>query len=66
MEVKTELSDEVFCQKAEQKGIKLTPLSQYYLEPPETVEHIFIINYSSLAEDCMKEAIERIYLCLSA
>lgn len=63
MEVKTELSDETFCQKAEQKGIKLTPLSQYYLHPTKTVKHIFIVNYSSLAEECMEEAIHRIYQC---
>lgn len=65
MEVKTELSDEVFCQKAEQRGIKLTPLSQYYVEPPKTVKHVFIVNYSSLSEECMAEAIERIFQCVS-
>lgn len=63
MEVKTKLSDETFCRKAEQKGIKLTPLSQYYLRPTKTVKHIFIVNYSSLDEECMEEAIHRIYQC---
>lgn len=64
MKLKTDLPDDVFCQKAEQKGIKISSLSQYYIQPPETVKHIFIVNYSSLSEDVMEEAIMKIYQCL--
>lgn len=65
MKLKTDLSDEIFCRKALQKGIKISSLSQYYVDPPENVKHIFIVNYSSLSEDVMEEAIMRIYQCIA-
>lgn len=61
MHVCTTLSDEDFCIKAEQKGIKISSLSQYYFSAPQTTMHTFIINYSSIQEDAIEEAIERLY-----
>ena len=56
MKIDTPLSDREFCMYAEQKGIRLTALSHYYSLPTH-VEHYFVINYSSVQEDRIKEAI---------
>lgn len=61
MKIKTDLDDGDFCRKAEQHGIKLSPLSQYYVNAPDTARHIFVMNYSSLSEDRIEEAIQRLY-----
>ena len=50
--------------KLEQSGVKLSSLSQYYQAPPDTVKHIFIINYSFVSEDNMEKAVELIYCML--
>lgn len=64
LKLKTELPDKEFLQKLEQSGVKLFSLSQYYQSPPETVNHIFIINYSYVSEKNMEKAIEIIYRAL--
>lgn len=61
LKLKTTLSDYAFCLKAEQKGVKLKPLSDYYVNEKEQTEHIFVINYSSVETEVMKEAIQKIY-----
>ena len=61
LKLKTTLSDHAFCLKAEQKGVKLKPLSDYYMDEKEQTEHIFVINYSSVETEVMKEAIQKIY-----
>ena len=48
----------------EHSGIKLSSLSQYYQVPPEAAEHIFIINYSFVAEENLEKAIQMIYRAL--
>lgn len=64
LKINTELSDKEFLLKLEQSGIKLSCLSQYYQIPPKEVEHIFIINYSFVAEENVDNAIRLIYLAL--
>lgn len=66
MKIETKLSDEEFCKKAEQNGIKISSLSQYYAHAPAEVEHIFVINYSSLSEDMIQEAIKGLYQTFKA
>ena len=56
MKIDTTLSDREFCMYAEQKGIKLSALSHYY-SLPTNVEHYFVINYSSVQEEHIPEAI---------
>ena len=60
MQLDTPLSDQDFCIQAKNQGIKIAPLSGFYTNPPENVEHIFLINYSSLPNHIMEEAIERL------
>ena len=63
MEIKTKLTDEELITKALNAGIKLSSLSQYY-EGESNVSHTFIINYSSVKKENMKEAINALYSCL--
>lgn len=60
MKIDTSLSDREFCMYAEQKGIKLSALSHYY-SLPTNVEHYFVINYSSVQEEHIAEAIQILY-----
>ena len=61
MRVDTELSDEQFCRKALAQGVKISALSQYFMTPPPSAAHVFIINYSSLEEEIMEKAVEILY-----
>ena len=61
LKINTEISDKEFLLKMEQFGIKLSSLSQYYQSPPKEVEHIFIVNYSFVAEENIDKAIQLIY-----
>lgn len=61
MKADTPLSDEEFCLRASEQGIHITSLSQYYQTPPVNSQGVFLINYSSVPEDRMKEAVDRIY-----
>ena len=64
MYINTKLSDDLFLQRVNNKGIKLSSLSGYYKIPPKSTEHLFIINYSSIKTECMEEAVKRLYECL--
>lgn len=64
LKINTQLPDTEFLLKLERSGIKLSSLSQYYQTPPKEVEHIFIINYSFVAEENMEKAIQMIYRAL--
>lgn len=61
MKINTSLDDDVFCEKALEQGVKISALSQYYIQPPASAAHVFIINYSSLTEDAMERAIQTLY-----
>lgn len=64
MQIKTDIPDDLFIQKAQTKRIKLSSLSRFYINPPKSTEHIFIINYSNVKKEDMEEAVRRIYECL--
>lgn len=64
LKINTGLSDKEFLLRLEQSGIKLSSLSQYYQTPPKEVEHIFIMNYSYVAEENIEKAIQLIYRAL--
>lgn len=65
LKLQTHDSDEVFCQKAAQYGIRILPLSQYYIDSQKAERHVFIINYSSVEEAVMEEAIQKIWQILN-
>ena len=59
LKVKTTLSDEEFCNRALEKGVRIGALSDYYIVA-EPSQHEFIINYSSVPETQMKKAIQQL------
>lgn len=61
MKVDTALPDDVFCLQAGEQGIRITSLSQYYQYPTEDSQGIFLVNYSSVPEERMEEAVEKLY-----
>lgn len=60
MEVQTALTDEEFCKRAEEKGVRIGALSDYYTEATPS-EHQFIINYSGLSEKTLGMALNVLY-----
>ncbi len=58
MQIDTKLSDEDFVGAAKKRGVKLAPLSTYYYENQEMVQHTFVINYSSIPLDRIEEVVE--------
>ena len=54
------VSDEIILKKAKSQGLRLACLSQYYHQdsPPEA--HTFVMNYSAIHPEHMKEAIARL------
>lgn len=65
IKIDTTLSDKELLQKAEQLGLKLSCLSQYYYENKEAPAHVFIINYSFINPDHIKEAVSRLNKCIN-
>lgn len=61
MKIKTTLPDNEVVLKLQQKGIKVTALSQYYKEASNNSEHVFIINYSFVKEENLEMAVKTIY-----
>ncbi len=60
MKIKTRLSDEDFCKRANEKGIRIGALSDYYTEATPS-EHQFIINYSALSLKNLEKALNALY-----
>lgn len=56
--IKTSLTDEEFCQKAELCGVHIAALSTFYHDVTKSSEHYFIVNYSSTSETAMRDAIQ--------
>lgn len=50
--------DEKFILQARQRGVKLVPLSMYYHHKNRAPEHTFLINYSSLSDKTLTQAVE--------
>ncbi len=63
MHIKTQVSEEDFIQKAEQFGIRISCLTQYYTNHCPSEEHLYIINYSYIEPEHMEAAIAKLYQC---
>jgi len=64
MNIKTSLSDSAIIQKAEQEGLRISCLSQYYHNVASSAQHTLIINYSGIESDKIEEAIHRLSKCI--
>lgn len=60
LSVDTSVPDEMILQRAKQQEIRLAPLSQYYCQDCSFAEHTFVMSYSSIHPEHMKEAIARL------
>ena len=60
MKINTRLSDEEFCKRANEKGVRIGALSDYYTEATPS-EHQFIINYSALASKNLDKALNALH-----
>ena len=58
MKIKTGISDEEFCSKALEKGVRVAFLSEYMQGFNESAQHTMVVNYSGLEEEKLKKAIE--------
>lgn len=63
--LQTEWSDQCLSEQLKQQGIKMRPLSEYFLTAENSREHYFIINYSCVDLEKIPEACERIRQLLS-
>lgn len=61
LEIKTDLPDSVLKERAEEKGIKISCLSDYYYGEKADSQHKIVINYSSLTEDITEKAVELLF-----
>ena len=62
--IQMDQTDEEFCKACMENEIKIVPVSDYYQSKKESAKHVFIINYSSILEENMDEAVDRIYQAL--
>ena len=58
--VKTKLSDKELINKAYEKGIRISCLSNYYYNKENAINNVIVINYSSLDKETINEAIEKL------
>lgn len=61
--VKTDLTDEELMNKAKEKGVKISCLSEYCHDRKNAQPHTLIINYSGLSSDKIKKAVELLFSC---
>ncbi len=63
LQVKTDLTDEELAQRAADKGIKISCLSEYCHSKENARAHTIVINYSGLPKEKTDEAIKRLFGC---
>ncbi len=61
LRLKLTCSEEDFKRIMERQKIRLCSLSDYYTDSPARAEHTYVINYSSLGEEQIAEAVRRLY-----
>ncbi len=61
MEIVTKLDDDVLKKKAEQEGINIAFLSEYFYDKSNARAHTIVINYSGLQSDSIEAGIEKMF-----
>ncbi len=64
MEIITPHTEEELMRAALSQRIKLAPLSGYYHIPEDAPDNVYIMNYSSIETDDIKEIIHRLSQCI--
>ena len=57
LQLDTGRSDEALYKALLSQGIRLNPLSSYYLNPSEAPEHTFLLSYSDLSPEDLGRAL---------
>lgn len=65
MHIKTSLSDDDIIRSAEQEGIRISCLSQYYHNNASGAGHTLVVNYSGIEPNKVQEAIDRLFKCIA-
>ncbi|NCC15445.1 MAG: PLP-dependent aminotransferase family protein [Clostridia bacterium] len=60
LKVKTQMADSELKQKAFEKDIKLSFLSEYYLNENNNTNHILVLNYSGVDSNKIVESVKRL------
>lgn len=58
LEINTAMSDNEFCESALRKGLRITALSNFYVNPVADSLHKFVVNYSAIEDEDMDKAIK--------
>lgn len=64
MQLNTSISDDTIIHRAEQEGLRISCLSQYYHNNTYSAAHTVIINYSGIEPNKVQEAIDRLSKCI--
>ena len=64
MKIETSQPEEKLIQSAGTQSIKMAPLSGYYHVPGAAPDNVYIMNYSSIEIDDIKEIVHRLNLCI--
>ena len=64
MEVETDRSDQELLQRAEEAGLRLSCMSQYYYDQAGPASHVLVMNYAGLTPEQVPQAVERLCRCL--
>ena len=64
MSVETNLSDDELTEKAKDRGVNLSCLSQYYRNQYTAPQHTLLINYSGVVKDKVSEAVDKLFECI--
>ena len=60
LKVDTDLSDRSLQERMAQAGIRIRPITDYYHFTEEENRHLFVVNYSSLDEQTLERALDRL------
>lgn len=64
MRLHSDIYNEHFLKQLESCGIKIMPLSAYYKNPPNSAQHYFVVNYTSVIHEKIAGAIEQFLSCV--
>jgi len=61
MQIHTDKPEKELITTAKSKGIKLNPLSNYYFDEQPLYENIYVMNYSSIQTDLLKDIVSGLF-----
>lgn len=64
LKVDTHMSDEQMTQRAAEKGVNISCLSEYYHDRATSTEHTLVINYSGLEKESIAQAVDLLFSCI--